>query len=97
MRVFVPALFTSMVITVGVLIVCLTSPKPSMFEFEEDLEFPRHVLSTLENFNLNNKIFLKIGSIGTDEKIYYHNSVLLVDQIIVNFIPQTITITLNNF
>jgi hypothetical protein len=73
MRCFVPALFTSMVITVGVLIVCLTSPHPGMFEFEGVLEFSRYQLSTLENFNLNNKIFLKIDLIETDEKIYYYH------------------------
>jgi hypothetical protein len=51
----------------------LTSPHPSMFEFERDLEFSRYQLSTLENFNLNNKIFLKIDLIETDEKIYYYH------------------------
>jgi hypothetical protein len=73
MRVFVPALFTSMVITVGVLIVCLTSPKPSMFESEEDSEFPRHLLSTLENFNLSKQHFRRLMRITTGDKINYYN------------------------
>ncbi len=65
MRFLVSALFTSMVITVGVLIVCLTSPKPSMFEFKGNLESPTHFLSTLEKFNLNKEYGLRLMRIAT--------------------------------
>jgi hypothetical protein len=34
--------FISVVITVGVLTVCFTSPKPSMFHFEIDFQFRMH-------------------------------------------------------
>ena len=37
MRVFVPALFISMVIAIGVLVVCLAPPKPSTFRFLEGI------------------------------------------------------------
>ncbi len=43
MNVFAVILFISLSITVGVLTVCLTSPKPSMFEFQIDLELKIHL------------------------------------------------------
>ena len=50
MNVFMFVLFTSLVITVGVLTVYFTSPKPSMFNFKVDFEFQTPFLSILENF-----------------------------------------------
>ncbi len=65
MRFFVPALLTSIVLTVGVLIVCWTSPTPSMFEFKGNLESPTHFLSTLEKFNLNKEYCPRLMRIAT--------------------------------
>jgi hypothetical protein len=41
-NIFIFALFTSLVTFAGVLTVCLTAPKPSMYEFEIDFEFLAH-------------------------------------------------------
>jgi hypothetical protein len=43
MNVFATALFISLSITVGVLTICLTAPKSSMFEFKVDCLFQKYL------------------------------------------------------
>ncbi len=60
-------LFITLSITVGVLTVYLTSLKPSMFEFQIDLELKTHLLSILANFNLTTEYFQALVRIETDD------------------------------
>jgi hypothetical protein len=50
MDVIMFVLFTSLVITVGVLTVYFTSTKPSMFNLKVDFEFQTHFLLVSEKF-----------------------------------------------
>jgi len=57
MSIFTFVLFTSLTITVAVLIVYFISLKSSMCESKQDFEFLTHLLSMLENFKLSTKYF----------------------------------------
>jgi hypothetical protein len=51
MKVFVPMFFTLLAMTVGILTVYFTSPKPSMFQFDIDFELKTYLLSIFKKFN----------------------------------------------
>ncbi len=70
MNVVAAVLFITLSITAGVLTVCLTAPKPSMFKFQIDLQFKTHILSMLENFNLTTEYVQVLIRIKTYDKTH---------------------------